>query len=362
MAPADKGRPAPEAAPHGPASIPILRVVDAAANRAAEGLRVVEDYLRFVLDDSHLTAECKRLRHDLRAGLSAFRPTDLHAARNTEADVGTSISTPAETTRTDAWDVCTASFSRIAQSLRTLEEYGKVLAPAVGGRFEALRYQTYTLQRVTDSARNSGERLHAVRLLVLIDGCASAKQFVTLVDALVSCGVGAIQLRDKKLPDRPLADRARQLRTRTRGTGTLMFVNDRPDVAVVSHADGVHIGQADLHVKDVRTVVGPRMLIGVSTHSIGQARQAVRDGANLIGAGPTFRSSTKAFDRLAGLPLLAAVHKEIRLPAFAIGGIDSENLAQVLTTGVKRIAVGAAVTRSGDPATASRQLLEQLGN
>jgi len=359
---ADSGRLAAAAAPNGPGSIAVLRVVDAAANRAAEGLRVVEDYLRFVLDESELTAECKQLRHDLRTVLAGFWPTDLQAARDTDADVGTAISTPAEAARSDVGDVCTASFHRIAQALRTLEEYGKVLNPAIGDRCKAMRYQTYTLQRVAGIARHSAERLRAVQLLVLIDGCASAELFALLVEALVSSGVGAIQLRDKNLADRPLADRARRLRARTRGTRTLMFVNDRPDVAVVSHADGVHIGQEDLRVKDVRTVVGPRMLIGVSTHSIGQARQAVRDGANLIGAGPTFRSSTKSFHRLAGVALLASVHAEINLPAFAIGGIDNGNLAQVLATGVNRVAVGAAVTRSGDPGAAARRLLEQLGS
>ncbi|OHB81818.1 MAG: thiamine-phosphate diphosphorylase [Planctomycetes bacterium RBG_16_64_10] len=337
-----------------------LRVIDAAANRAAEGLRGVEDYLRFVLDDPHLTSRCKQLRHDLQAALAAIQAADRHAARDTLADIGTTIATPAEHTRADLWDACAASFSRASQSLRSLEEYAKVLSPTIGKRFEALRYQTYTLHRAVAITGRSADRLRSVRLLVLVDGCASTAQFSALVDRLVTSGVHAIQLRDKSLAARPLMERARQLRARTRATGTLMFVNDRPDVAVASHADGVHVGQDDLSVKDVRTVAGPELLIGVSTHSLEQARQAVDDGANLIGAGPTFHSSTKAFAELPGLGLLEAISQDIRLPVFAIGGIDCDNLAQVLGTGVQRVAVGAAITRNRDPARAARQLLEQL--
>lgn len=341
-------------------SVPLLRIIDAAANRAREGLRVIEDYLRFALDDQHLTATCKRLRHDLQSALQVISSTDRHAARETEADVGTRISTPTESTRGDLWEACSASFARVAESLRSLEEYTKVLDPALGGQFEALRYRSYTLQRVTGSTRQSCQRLDAVGLLALVDGCPSCDEFTRLIDALVAAGVPAIQLRDKSLSDRQLVDRAHLLHRKTRDTATLMFVNDRPDIAAVSHADGVQLGQDDLSVKDARTIVGPHALVGISTHCLDQARQAVRDGANLIGVGPTFRSTTKAFDHFPGLPLLEAVSRDIRLPTFAIGGICSANLSQVLATGVRRIAVGAAITKSDDPAAAARRLLAQL--
>ena len=105
---------------------PLLRILDASLNRAAEGLRVVEDYVRFVLDDPFLTRETKALRHDLAAAAAAISAADRHAARDTLRDVGTAISTPSRSaTRADAWDVCAASLKRAEQSLRSLEEYGK---------------------------------------------------------------------------------------------------------------------------------------------------------------------------------------------------------------------------------------------
>ena len=108
----------------------------------------------------------------------------------------------------------------------------------------------------------------------------------------------------------------------TQGTRkTLFIINDRPDLAALARADGVHVGQEELSVKDARSIVGPETLVGVSTHSIEQARQAVLDGANYIGVGPTFPSGTKQFEQFPGVELLRAVAAEIRLPAFAIGGI-----------------------------------------
>jgi len=113
-------------------------------------------------------------------------------------------------------------------------------------------------------------------------------------------------------------------------------------------------------VKDARTIVGPDALVGVSTHSVDQARQAVLDGANYIGVGPVFSSATKHFDQFPGLELLRAVAGEIRLPAFAIGGISGANVAEVLAAGFTRIAVSSAVTTASDPAAAARELLAAL--
>ena len=151
------------------------------------------------------------------------------------------------------------------------------------------------------------------------------------------------------------------MRALTRETPVLCIVNDRPDLAALARADGVHVGQEEVSVKDARRIVGPESLVGVSTHTIEQARQAVLDGANYIGVGPTFPSGTKTFEHFPGLDLLRAVAAEIRLPAFAIGGITSENLAEVLAAGIARIAVSAAITAAADPAEAARQLLAVLG-
>ncbi|MEN6449945.1 MAG: thiamine phosphate synthase, partial [Thermoguttaceae bacterium] len=347
----------------------VLRVFDAAGNRAREGLRVIEDYVRFVLDDRFLTDLCKRLRHDLADALASVSPGERLAARETQADVGTTLSTEQERRRREPADVLAANFARLQESLRSLEEFGKLVRPSkpglcpkgegissLGEVFKQLRYQTYTLQRAVEVTRQGAERLASARLCVLIDGRASREEFERLARSLVEAKVGVIQLRDKRLPDRELLGRARQLRAATHNSQTLFIVNDRPDLAALSDADGVHLGQDDATVKDARRIVGPDLLIGVSTHSIEQARQAVLDGASYLGVGPTFPSRTKRFAALPGVELLRAVAAEIRLPAFAIGGICQENVAEVLAAGFTRIAVSAAVAGADDPALAAMDL------
>jgi thiamine-phosphate pyrophosphorylase len=338
----------------------VIRILDASLNRATEGLRVVEDYARFVLDDPFLTRQAKSLRHDLTTAASAVSPADRHAARDTQHDVGTAIPTDGEWRRSDSWDVCAAGLKRAEQSLRSLEEYGKLISPNFAGECESLRYRVYTLEKSLDVGRSSRERLASATLCVLVGGGESAGAFERLAGSLVEAGVGMIQLRDKGLDDRELLDRARLLRQRTRGTPTLCVVNDRADIAAAVDADGVHLGQGDMGVKDARTIVGTRMLVGVSTHNITQARAAVLDGANYLGAGPTFPSATKSFDAFAGLDYLRQAATEIRLPTFAIGGITSANLPDVLCSGVRRIAVGSAVVDAANPGAAAVALIELL--
>jgi thiamine-phosphate pyrophosphorylase len=339
-----------------------FRVLDAAANRAREGLRVVEDYVRFVLDDRHLTSELKELRHALTACLSRVSSTELLAARDTLADVGCELTTAAERERSDLAGVVTANFKRLEESLRSLEEYGKVVDASLASDLKRIRYRSYTLERAVELTRAGGERLAGVRLYVLTDGSSSMAEFDRRAGALVASGVGAIQLRDKRLADGELLARARRLRELTRDSATLFIMNDRPDLAVLAGADGVHVGQDELTIHDVRAIVAPKMLIGVSTHSLPQAKAAVLAGASYIGVGPIFASDTKHFDaaKLAGLDLLRAVAAEIRLPAFAIGGINLGKLADVLATGFTRIAVSGAIAAARDPAAAASELMAAL--
>jgi thiamine-phosphate pyrophosphorylase len=339
---------------------PTLRILDAAANRAAEGLRVVEDYLRFVLDDRHLTSLAKQLRHDLTDEVARIPAIDRHAARDTRSDVGTDVSTVSESMRMDLAAVAAASFKRLEQALRSLEEYSKLIDPGLAETFESLRYRTYTLERAADLTADSLHRLANARLYVLLDGRDSVDEFAEFAQSLVAAGADVIQLRDKRLGDRELLDRAKRIREITAGTQTLFIMNDRPDLALLARADGVHVGQAELTVKEVRAIVGPKSLVGVSTHSIEQARRAVLDGANYIGVGPTFPSGTKVFEQFPGLSLLREVAAEVRLPAFAIGGISIENLRDVLATGICRVAMSGAITSALDPAAAVRQIRASL--
>ncbi|MGQ9607313.1 MAG: thiamine phosphate synthase [Thermogutta sp.] len=337
-----------------------MRVIDASANRAAEGLRVLEDYVRFVLDDPFLTGELKGVRHELAACLERL-PIDARlAARETLADVGTDIKGAQEARRQDFRQLVDANFSRVREALRSLEEYAKLVAPELAAAAERLRYRLYTLHRAVRRTDWARKQLAGARLYVLMDGCDSEAELERLCASLVGAGVHVLQLREKRLDDRALIGRARAVRRVTRGTDTLFIMNDRPDLAVLAEADGVHVGQEELSVKDARTVVGCERLVGVSTHNIEQARQAVLEGADYIGCGPTFPSPTKRFEAFPGLAFLRQVAAEIRLPAFAIGGIREGNLGMVLETGFYRVAISSGITGAEDPAAAAKRILDLL--
>ncbi len=337
-----------------------LRILDASLNRAAEGLRVVEDYARFVLGDGHLSHLTKQLRHDLATVTESIKSTERLSSRDTLCDVGTSISTAGESAREDAADVCAASLKRVQQALRSIEEYGKLLSPELASTAESLRYRVYTLEKAIGSTGACRQLLAKVRLCVLIEGQSDPETLASSARELADAGVGMIQLRDKRLEDRELLARAQALVAAVKSQPTLVIINDRPDIALASGADGVHLGQTDMPVRDARAIVGSRALIGVSTHAMQQARQAVLDGASYLGAGPTYPSGTKAFDEFPGLDYLRELAREISLPAFAIGGIGQENVLAVLDSGVPRVAVSGAIASAIDPEAAARQLVEIL--
>jgi thiamine-phosphate pyrophosphorylase len=150
------------------------------------------------------------------------------------------------------------------------------------------------------------------------------------------------------------------VRRLTRQAGVLFIMNDRPDLARLAEADGVHLGQEDLPVQETRRILGPDALIGVSTHNPDQVRQAILDGASYVGVGPTFASATKHFTDFPGLDFVRQATAETSLPAFVIGGLTLRNLETALAAGAHRIAVGDAICRSettGAVAAAMRRLL-----
>ena len=161
---------------------------------------------------------------------------------------------------------------------------------------------------------------------------------------------------DRAVPGRGL----REVRNITQANGVLFIVNDRPDLARLAEADGVHLGQDDLPVLEARRILGAEALIGVSTHNLEQVRQAILDGASYLGVGPTFPSQTKEFATHAGLEFVQQAMAETSLPAFAIGGIDASNIAQVRAAGARRVAVSHAVCAAQDPRSVARSLRTAL--
>jgi thiamine-phosphate pyrophosphorylase len=341
--------------------IDAARVLDANLNRGREALRVLEDYCRFVLNDRFLTEQVKDYRHALAAAAGQLPPALLLAARDTPGDVGTTVSAAGEYDRDSPAQVAAVNLKRLQEALRSLEEYGKLFGTGFARDVEALRYRSYTLERAIVRGGEARRKLADARLYVLLTGSQCAAALDWTIARAATGGATVFQLRENTLSYSELVARARDVRRWTKEASALFIVNDRPDVARLVGADGVHLGQDDLPVADARRIVGPDALIGVSTHSVEQVRKAVLDGADYLGVGPTFPSRTKAFDAFPGLEFVRATAAETTLPAFALGGVGPENVGEVVAAGLRRVAVSAAVCAADDPEVVARVLRAALG-
>jgi len=344
-------------------SAAVIRILDAAINRASEGLRVVEDFTRMILEDVFLSGQLKNLRHDL---IDSCRSIDTKlrlTARDSEADVGRDVQVDSEYQREDLESIIRANMARVQQSTRTIEEYSKSHFPEITKGVEQIRYRAYTAEKAVFNSAFNKQRFADTHLYVLLDACGETEGFEklkSLVSSLVAAKVDLIQLRDKRLTDRELIAAGKSISDLTSDSKTMFVVNDRADLCVAAEADGVHLGQSDLSVHEARMLLRPSQFVGVSTHSIEQAKQAVLDGADYIGVGPVFQSQTKSFDSHVGVQLVSAVCNEISLPAFAIGGIDTSNVAEVIGAGCRRVAVSSAVCNASAPAAAAEKLSATL--
>jgi thiamine-phosphate pyrophosphorylase len=256
------------------------------------------------------------------------------------------------------------NLQRVREAIRTVEEACRSTAtPELTPRFEALRYRLYSLEKgIGHLAGREGfaGRLERAHLYLLVTESLCRKPVAETVDDALRAGVDIVQLREKSLSDRELLRRAIRLREATARAGALFVVNDRPAVAILSHADGLHLGQDDLPLAGVRRVVGHELLIGISTHSLEEARRAAREGADYVGVGPMFRTATKDAGPLLGPRGLRGVLAEIALPAFAIGGIGERHLQQIIDAGGRRVAISSAILSSPDVAGTVRRIKERL--
>jgi thiamine-phosphate pyrophosphorylase len=214
------------------------------------------------------------------------------------------------------------------------------------------------------------ERLTAIaraRLYFVCEARPNGADPAPLLDAALRGGVDLIQLRDKDLDDAALIEAASAFRKAAEAHGALFILNDRPDLVRACDADGVHIGQEDTPVAQARTIAGPDALVGLSTHTEAEVEAAFTasrdDRPDQVSVGPVWATPTKAGRPAAGLGLIEHAAKlDSGMPWFAIGGIDRANVADVVSTGARRIVVVRAIRDASDPNAAARELRAALGN
>ncbi|MFP4027941.1 MAG: thiamine phosphate synthase [Candidatus Brocadiia bacterium] len=197
-------------------------------------------------------------------------------------------------------------------------------------------------------------KLRQMRLYALLTEKHCQKPWMETAEAILAGGADGLQIREKDLSDRELLYRCQWLRALTKRCSVLFFVNDRADIAKVVGADGIHVGQDDLPPDKVRRIIGPDMLIGMSTHSIKQAEQAVEMPIDYVAAGPVYPTKTKGYAEGGGANLVGRISDAVDLPTVAVGGIETQNVADMVEAGASAVAVCGGLCRSSKPAAAAR--------
>lgn len=336
----------------------MKRIIDANLNRACEALRVLEEIARFLVEDKNISADLKNIRHTLNS-LQDADYAELLLARDTEGDIGVSIKNPDK--RSGIETIFKANIKRLQQALRVLAEY----CPENFDMLENLRYKSYTLEKnMWDKLKEKYNKFmledKKLYLVTNSDKFESEDLFLDAVASALKGGVDILQLREKNMLANKIIELGKKVKLLCAEYGATFIVNDRVDIAYVLDADGVHLGQDDMDIESARKILGSNAIIGISTHAPEQAQKAVNDGADYIGMGPVFTTPTKPGRQSVGLEYVKWVSENIKIPAFAIGGIDLDNVQDVINAGAKKVAVVRAIINSDNPEKAAQEFLKVL--
>jgi len=344
-------------------------MIDANLNRSSEGLRVLEDVARFLLNDAELSQRLKTLRHDLARETKSLS-VGLFSHRDSEHDVGRLHSEDKElttqgTSSRSFLDLVTANAKRVEESLRVIEELAKL--PEMNSMlnsasFEQTRFALYTLERDLISKISRRDKMERMAgLYVILD-----RQFLAGKDALetarqtIEGGAKVIQFRDKQSRKRELLVVAQKLKELCSQAGVLFIINDYLDLALSIAADGLHIGQEDLPLSVVRRELPIDKIVGCSVATVSQATRAQNEGADYIAVGSMFPTTTKKEATVVGVDMLKEVKRIVSIPLVAVGGINQNNIGEVVAAGADAVAVISAVLGERDVKGAVRKLVARM--
>jgi thiamine-phosphate pyrophosphorylase len=335
----------------------VYRILDANLDRAREGIRVIEEWCRFGLEDSALTIQCKNLRQEL----ANWHKDEFRLARDTVTDVGTILTHTNEEQRQNIQAVLNANLARVQEALRVLEEYSKIDNPAMSQAIKHMRYQVYVIESALMGSRQQKiqklQKLSDARLYLVT---MPTDNLIEIVESSLKGGLTLVQYRDKDTNDTERMAIASQLCELCHRYNALFLVNDRVDIALAVGADGVHLGQQDFPIATARELLGSDAIIGQSTTSPAELEIAINNNVDYVGVGPVFATPTKPGKAASGFEYVDYAAKKLSIPWYAIGGIDPENLADVIEAGAKRVAVVRSLMTSPDPKLTTENLLKQL--
>ena len=340
-----------------------LRIIDENLNRLSEGLRVLEDLARMLFNDTSLTQQLKAMRHNL-VETDLKINTQLVQSRDSINDIGAGMTVGKETHK-ELSDVLIANARRSQESLRVLEEMAKLpVLNLDSNKYKKARFDLYTIECNLLSRILRQDKLKMLTgLYAIIDTHALQKRDpIVVARQIIRGGAKIIQFRDKISSKKELLPVALKLRDLCSRSDVLFIINDYLDLALATAADGLHVGQDDLPVSVARRELPIDKIIGCSVTSFDQSIIAVADGADYLGVGSVFPTSSKEDIDVCGLSVLKQITQEIQIPVVAIGGINKNNIAETLAAGADAVAVISAVLQAADPETAVRELVGIIKN
>ncbi len=349
----------------------VFRILDANLDRAREGLRILEEWCRFGLNDESATAQFKHLRQSV----AQWHTPAIRLARDTPGDLGTALTHPQEATRSSLTEVLQVNFARTQEALRVLEEYGKLHSVEMAAACKQMRYQLYTLDSQilgpllaaldppgkANKNRSTGFQHRYQKLLKARTYLVTSPvpNFLGQIESALKGGIAIVQYREKTADDEARLAMAQEMRSLCHRYGALFIVNDRVDIAAAADADGVHLGQQDLPMDIARKILGPDKLVGRSTTNPAELKRALDEGADYIGVGPVHETPTKPGKAAAGNEYVRYAAQHATMPWFTIGGLNDENLGPTLAAGATRVAVVRALMAAEDPSEIARSLVQQ---
>lgn len=338
------------------------RIIDANFNRAREALRVIEEFCRFGLNSKSLSARAKELRHKLCQSINQLDSGRLISSRDTISDVGVDQVIPSQNSRSNLKDCLTAGCKRLVEALRVLSEVIQIQNKAVAKQIEQFRYAAYTLEKDIVLISEPLEKYKKVKLYIIITSNFPA-EIISLTSQCAASGADCIQLRAKEIQNDDLYAAAIEFVKICRDNGVYSVINDRLDIAIASNADGVHFGQNDLPVECARLLEQKPMIIGKSTHSLEQLKNACAEQPTYVGLGPVYATTTKPTAAPVGLEYVnkaTAFLADEPVGHVAIGGINMENVEDVMNAGADCIAVCNVVTKAQNPSQACKALKQKI--
>jgi len=338
-----------------------LRIIDANLNRIGEGLRLLEDLARLILNDATLTEQLKTIRHQMLESDWSFNQ-QLLQSRNAQGDVGINIGAP-EGKERELPTMVVANSRRVQESLRTIEELAKMpnvkLDPE---KFKQARFNVYTIEQNLLSKLLRQDKVKRLPgLYVIIDTQAlKGRSPVEVASQVIRGGAKTIQLRDKIQSKKELLPIAEQLKNLCAEHNVLFIINDYLDLVLAVDADGLHLGQDDLPASTARKLLPIDKILGCSTTVVDQAVTAQSDGADYIAVGAIYPSPSKERAEVVGLERLHQIRQAVTLPIVAIGGITKDNAAEAMAAGADVVAVISAVLQAEAPEEAARQIVDRV--